>query len=110
MAYSAVKAGKSVSWIIREPGTGPGFFLAAKGIGPYKNAYAIGSTRIAASLSPSILGPENWWTRFLHGTSWGAKMVMGFWEGVNRDVGKVADFEGREGAKEGFGRLKPHTP
>jgi dimethylaniline monooxygenase (N-oxide forming) len=107
MVYTSVKAGKSVSWIIRVPGTGPGFFLAAKGIGPYKNAIAIGSTRVAATLSPSFFN-DTWWTRFLHTTSWGVKLVMGFWNGVSEDINKVADFE-RPGTK-GFEKLKPHTP
>jgi hypothetical protein len=93
MVYAAIKAGKSVSWIIRDPGTGPGFFLASKGIGPYKNAYEVGSTRIAATLSPSIFHRKgNLWTRFLHGTSWGVKLVMGFWEAVNVDVAREAEF------------------
>jgi len=107
MVYGAVKAGKSVSWIIRVPGTGPGFFLPAKGIGPYKNAIAVGFTRIAATLSPNFF-VDNWWTRFLHTTSWGVKLVMGFWEGVVNDINKVADFE-RPGTK-GFEKLRPQTP
>jgi dimethylaniline monooxygenase (N-oxide forming) len=107
MVYAAVKAGKSVSWIIRVPGTGPGFFLAAKGIGPYKNAIAIGSTRVAGTLSPSFF-VDNWWTRFLHTTSWGVKLVAGFWKGVSEDINKVADFE-RPGTK-GFEKLRPHAP
>jgi len=107
MVYASVKAGKSVSWIIRVPGTGPGFFLAAKGIGPYRNAYAIGSTRIASTLSPNFFN-HTWWTRFLHTTSWGVKLATGFWKGVTDDINKVADFE-RPGTK-GFEKLKPHTP
>lgn len=43
MAYEAVKAGKSVSWIIKATKTtGPGFFLSPAGKGPYKNAFEIG--------------------------------------------------------------------
>lgn len=55
MVYSLVKAGKSVMWVICMPGSGPGFFLPAKGKGPYKNAFAMGSTRLAAALTPSSL-------------------------------------------------------
>lgn len=36
MVYASVKAGKSVSWIIRASGTGPAFFVSVKGKGPYK--------------------------------------------------------------------------
>jgi dimethylaniline monooxygenase (N-oxide forming) len=107
MVYTCVKAGKSVSWIIRVPGTGPGFFLGAKGIGPYKNAIAIGYTRVAATLSPSFF-VDNWWTRFLHTTRWGVKLATGFWKGISKDINKLADFE-RPGTK-GFEKLRPHTP
>lgn len=107
MVYASVKAGKSVSWIIRVPGTGPGFFLSAKGIGPYRNAIAIGSTRIASTLSPNFFN-DNWWTRFLHTTKWGVKLATGFWKSITEDINKVADFE-RPGTK-GFEKLKPQTP
>ena len=39
MVYSSVKAGKSVSWIIRPSGIGPAHFVSPKGKGPYKNAF-----------------------------------------------------------------------
>jgi len=107
MVYASAKAGKSVSWIIRVPGTGPGFFLSAKGIGPYRNAIAIGSTRIASTLSPNFFS-NTWWTRFLHMTNWGVKLTTSFWNGISEDINKVADFN-RPGTK-GFEKLKPHTP
>jgi hypothetical protein len=107
MAYASIKAGKSVSWIVRVPGTGPGFFLPAKGVGPYRNASEIGSTRIASTLSPSFF-LDNWWTRLLHTTSWGIKLVAGFWNGVSEEVNRAADF-GRPGTK-GFEKMKPQGP
>lgn len=73
MVYASVKAGKSVSWIIRASGTGPAFFVSPKGKGPYKNASQIASVRIASTLSPSIFNPETLWTRFVHGTNLGQK-------------------------------------
>lgn len=56
MAYEAVKAGKKVTWILKATNTtGPGFFLSPKGVGPYKNAFEIGMTRLAATFTPSFM-------------------------------------------------------
>lgn len=110
MVYASVKAGKSVSWVIRASGTGPGFLLSPKGKGPYKNAFEMGSTRVASTLSPSILNPDNWWTRFLHGTDRGRKLVKSIWNGADEENREEADFDGRKGAVKGFENLKPLTP
>ena len=110
MVYASVKAGKSVSWIIRASGTGPGFLMSPKGKGPYKNAFEIGSTRVAGTLSPSVLSPENWWTRFLHGTNLGRKITNIVWVGANKEVWEGAKFDERPDALEGFADLKPHVP
>ena len=75
MVYACVKAGKTVSWIIRASGTGPGFFMSPRGKGPYKNAFEIGSTRIAGTVSPSLISPDNGWKRFLFGSRLGHKIV-----------------------------------
>ena len=110
MVYASVKAGKSVSWIIRASGTGPAFFVSAKGKGPYKNAFQIGSTRIVSTLSPSILNPDTWWTRLVHKTSVGQKIVNAIWGGADKETRADADFDGRPNALEGFDKLKPHAP
>lgn len=110
MVYSSVKAGKSVSWIIRASGTGPGFLFSPKGKGPYQNAFELGSTRVASTISPSIFNPDNRWTRFLHGTDRGRKLVSSIWAAVDKETREGAGFAGREGALEGFENLAPHTP
>lgn len=110
MVYASVKAGKRVSWVIRASGTGPGFLLSPKGKGPYKNAFEIGSTRLASTLSPSIFNPDNWWTRFLHGSNRGRNIVESIWNGADKETREYANFDGRSGAKEGFEKLKPHAP
>lgn len=110
MVYSSVKAGKSVSWIIRASGTGPAFFVSPKGKGPYKNAFQIGSTRIVSTLSPSILNPETWWTRFVHGTNLGQKIVHAVWGAVDKETRADAGFDGRRNALEGFANLEPLAP
>lgn len=110
MVYTSVKAGKSVSWIIRASGTGPGFLFSPKGKGPYQNAFELGSTRLASTLSPSIFNPDSSWTRFLHGTDRGRKIVNSIWTAVDKENRQEAGFAGREGALEGFKNLAPHTP
>lgn len=61
MIYAAVKAGKSVNWVFKATDiTGPAFFLLPKGKGPYKNAFKIGMTRLAATFTPSSLNGETW--------------------------------------------------
>ena len=103
MVYASVKAGKMVSWIVRDTGTGPAFFLSPKGKGPYKNAFELGSIRLASTLSPSFLVPESWWTRFLHGTDLGRKIVQGIWTGANTETMPPENIKHRE-------KLLPHTP
>ena len=110
MVYASVKAGKSVSWIIRATGTGPGFFVSPKGRGPYKNAFQIGSTRIVSTLSPSIFNPDTLWTRFVHKTNVGQKIVYAIWGGADKETRADAGFDGRPNALEGFDNLKAHVP
>ncbi|KAI4134761.1 MAG: hypothetical protein LQ341_005972 [Variospora aurantia] len=110
MVYACVKAGKSVTWVIRASGTGPGFLLSPKGKGPYKNAFEIGSTRAAGTLSPSFIGPDNWWRRFLFGSNPGRKIVNAVWAGVDKETREGAQFESRPNALPGFAKLNPHSP
>ena len=111
MVYASIKAGKFVTWIVRTPGTGsgPGFFLPAKGKGPYKNAFALGSTRMVATFTPSYFNPDNWWTQFLHGTRLGRKAVGLLWGVVDKEIRDEANFQGRPG-KKGFEKLAHRAP
>ena len=69
IVYAAVKAGKTVTWVFKASDTtGPGFFLSPKGKGPYKNAFNVGMTRVAATFTPSFMNSETWLTRLLHGS------------------------------------------
>lgn len=109
MVYEAAKAGKSVSWIIKATNTtGPGFFLSPRGKGPYESAFEIGMTRVAATFAPSFLTGVNWWTKLLHSTKYGIKMMAGFWGTVDEEARKEADF-GRN-CLQGFEKLTPHSP
>ncbi|KAF5873925.1 putative flavin-binding monooxygenase-like protein [Botrytis fragariae] len=44
MVYECVKAGKKVSWLIRQSGEGPGIFAGAKGRGRYRNDAEMSAT------------------------------------------------------------------
>lgn len=110
MTYACVKAGKTVTWIVRASGTGPGFFLSPKGAGPYKNTFEIGSTRISGTISPSVLAPKNLWTHSLHQTKLGREIVGATWRGVDAQTLEDADFDKRENALKGFENLRPKAP
>lgn len=111
MVYACVKAGKSVSWIIRKSnGAGPGFLLSPEGKGPYEDAFAVGSTRIAATMTPSIMLPDTWWTRFLHGTDRGRRLVETIWTGAEKQIREEADYRGRKEVLDSFKLLEPHSP
>ncbi|CAG8952777.1 hypothetical protein HYFRA_00009022 [Hymenoscyphus fraxineus] len=108
MAYEAVKAGKTVSWVIKATETtGPGFFLSPAGKGPYKNAFEIGMTRAAGSFTPSFMNGVNWWTKLLHSSTYGPKLMNSFWGAVDGDARKEAHFT-RE-CLQGFDKLEPHS-
>jgi dimethylaniline monooxygenase (N-oxide forming) len=110
MAYSAVKAGKNVNWILKATETsGPGFLLSPEGKGPYKNAFEIAMTRIASTFTPSFMSGQSWWTTLLHSTKCGAKLTAAFWAAVDVEIRKEADFEDRE-CLQGFDKFKPHSP
>ncbi|KAH8655977.1 flavin-binding monooxygenase-like protein-like protein [Tricladium varicosporioides] len=109
MVYAAVKHGKVVTWILQETETtGPGFLFSPKGKGPYKNAFEIGMTRVAGTFTPSFLNGQSLWTWMLHSTKYGAKVMNAFWEGVNEEARKEANFDNRKNL-EGFEKLCPHS-
>ena len=112
MVYESVKAGKSVSWVIRASGTGPGFFSSAesnaKSSGPYKSQHEIASTRMAATLTPTFFD-DSWWMKFLHGTRLGMWLVSKIWTGIDSEVRRSVKSAASE-ALEGFKNLEHHTP
>jgi hypothetical protein len=110
MVYSAVKAGKKVNWVLKATDTtGPGFFLSPEGKGPYKNAFEIAMTRLASTFTPSFMNGDSWWTRLLHSTKCGAKIMGAFWSAVDAETRKEAVFEGRD-SLQGFELLSPQSP
>ncbi len=112
VAYASAKAGKTVSWIIREDGNGPAAFLGAEGKGPYKNLNNSFYNRFVASWSPNpfVFGQPTWVKRVLHGTSVGRWLVRIFWVGLDKESRTKADFGRDEGSEMGFSSLEPDTP
>lgn len=108
MIYEALKAGKTVSWIIRSTGTGPGFFVPTDIKTPYKNPLEAAQTRIMSSLQPSLLNQETWWTWFLHSTNIGVGIVKWIFSILDAEVRKRADYKGRKSTK-GFEKLEYDT-
>jgi dimethylaniline monooxygenase (N-oxide forming) len=108
MVYEAVKAGKTVSWIIRKTGTGPGFFAPIDMKTPYRNGLEAAQTRVMSSLQPSILNPETLWSWFLHSTVLGAAIVKWLFAKLDAVVRKSADYRGRKNTH-GFEKLEYNT-
>ncbi|KAH6716659.1 flavin-binding monooxygenase-like protein-like protein [Leptodontidium sp. MPI-SDFR-AT-0119] len=108
MVYNAVKAGKTVTWIIKKNGTGPGFFASLDEKTPWKNPVEAAHTRVMSSLMPSILNPDNWWTWSLHSTRIGAGIVGRIFSAVDQKFRKLANYRGRPSTK-GFEKLEYDT-
>lgn len=109
MVYEAVKASKTVSWVIRKTGNGS---LGAAALAPidlptpYRNGVEASQARIMASLQPSYLIPyRSWWTWLLHSTNLGAKLVSKIFSLLDNSVRKYAGYRERKSDK-GFEKLE----
>ncbi|KAF7897536.1 hypothetical protein EAF00_005764 [Botryotinia globosa] len=98
MVYECVKAGKKLSWLIRQSGEGPAIFAGAKGRGQYRNGAEMSAT-------PSCFAEQTWWSKFIHRSSIFNSTVSRMWRGADEEAAKLADFE-REDAPPGFEGLK----
>ncbi|KAG9241425.1 putative dimethylaniline monooxygenase [Calycina marina] len=110
VVYACAKAGKSVSWILRENGCGPAAHGRAQGRGPYTNSISMFNTRFISSFSPSVFAPLSAWSWLLHGTNLGRKFVDWVWESADRQNRSHAGYQTRQGAGSGFEKLEPDTP
>ncbi|KAH9904694.1 putative dimethylaniline monooxygenase [Xylariomycetidae sp. FL2044] len=112
MVYEAVKAGKTVSWIIRKTGNGSLGAAAFAPIDlptPYKNGVEASQARIMASLQPSYLIPSrSYWTWLLHSTNLGAKLVAKIFSLLDNSIRKYAGYRERKSDK-GFEKLEYDT-
>ncbi|KAI4240093.1 MAG: hypothetical protein L6R40_005332 [Gallowayella cf. fulva] len=112
LVYDCVEAGKTVTWIIRKTGTGPGFLVSAESSLSPKTIYLLGTARIMSTLSPSFFNADSWWNRFLQRTRMGRKELIKFWDAADKAVSEAPNFNDRglEARKNGFQNLKPLTP
>ena len=112
MVYDCVKAGKTVTWIIRATGTGPAFFVTPDSKLSPSTLYLISTLRIVATLSPSIFNADSWWNRLLQRTQMGRNQLKKVFDNLNKSVVDAPKFDSRgpEAEARGFSELKPHTP
>ncbi|KAI4125167.1 MAG: hypothetical protein LQ338_004422 [Usnochroma carphineum] len=112
LVYDCVKAGKSVTWIIRRTGTGPGIFVPAPSRRSASASYSIGTLRIVATLTPSLFNADSWWNRILQRSQLGMRQLTKTWNSLHEKLLTNGDFEGRGERAKGnnFAKLKPHTP
>ncbi|KAL8748809.1 MAG: hypothetical protein Q9184_007077 [Pyrenodesmia sp. 2 TL-2023] len=112
LVYDCVEAGKAVTWIIRRAGTGPGVFVLSPSRKSASAAYSIGTLRILATLTPSLLNGDSWCNRLLQRSWIGRKVLTNTWKKLDKDIVAEGRFDNRgdEAKKNGFPKLKPHTP
>jgi len=110
IVYASAKAGKIVSWIIREGGSGPAALAPPEGIGPYRNSNETLYTRLSSRMSPSIFVPSSWFTRFLHKSQPGRRFVDWIWSVLDAQYSKAANYQRIDIHNNGFHHLKPDTP
>lgn len=107
LVYASAKAGKSVNWIIRTTGEGPGIFMDPTGRGRYRNAVEEGATQKSTMLSPSSFRPLPQWAQSLHqSVSERATLLEKLYAADNRYKAR-ANYRTRKGALPGFCDLEP---
>jgi len=108
IVYNQVKVGNEVHWIIRKSGQGPGVFTnpADNARGPFLNDPELAATRLFGTLSPGCFAQPNLWTKLLHGTAIGSKIIDGFFSPAEEKCKRIGDFHHREGALPGFESLE----
>ena len=107
MVYACVKAGKTVTWLIRDSGAGPAPLISSEGRGAYRNHPEYASTRIMGSLSPSPWATENTRTRFMGRTVIGRSLMVSPWANVDKAVHSVFDNAAELNARDDFKKLRP---
>lgn len=83
VVYHLVKSGKSVQWLIRSDGQGPGLLATPDGGGLFSNSHEIISTRFIAKMSPCIFEPVDRWLWFFHQSYLGSLIRKGIFNMVN---------------------------
>lgn len=62
-----------------------------------------------SALSPSCSTEPNWLSSLIYGTERGRRIIAQVWLGADEACRREADFEKREGARDGFAGLQSNT-
>jgi dimethylaniline monooxygenase (N-oxide forming) len=111
MLYACLKSlppSAQIHWIIREDGTGPGFFAPTDVKTPYRNAVEAAHTMAMSLLQPYIFHKDGWWVWFLHRTWIGIWLVTWLFSQIDIEAKRRAGYTTREGScrDRGFHKLE----
>ena len=111
VAYASAKAGKTISWIVREDGNGPAAFFAPQPVNQrYANSNEGFYNRYLASFLPNPFGSKSFLSMILHGTWFGRIYLKRLWDGFDMGLRGVMNYHREEGKEMGFANLEPDTP
>jgi dimethylaniline monooxygenase (N-oxide forming) len=111
MLYTCLKSlppSTQIHWIIREDGTGPGFFAPIDMRSPYRNTVEAANTMAMSLLQPSIFHDDGWWVWFFHRTWIGIWIVTWLFGQIDIEAKRRAGYSTREGScrDRGFHKLE----
>ena len=116
VAYAFAKSDgeetKNVHWIIREDGNGPSTYFAAQPVGSrYANSNEGFYNRFLAGYLPNAFGRRwGWWKWLLQGTPVGRWYAARLWDGFDKGLRGLMNYQREEGKATGFANLEPDTP
>ena len=111
VAYASAKAGKTVSWVIREDGNGPAAFFAAQPVSKrYANSNEGFYNRFLASFLPNPFGSKGLLSIVLHRTWFGRVYLARLWDGFDAGLRGLMNYQREDGKEMGFSNLEPDTP
>ena len=110
VAYASAKAGKTVSWVIREDGNGPALLFAPQGQAPYKNSNEGFYNRFLANFLPCPWAERTWLYWLMQSTWLGRWYVKRLWNFVDKANRAVMGYDREDGKERGFANLEPDTP
>jgi len=105
-ATICLNAGKTVHWIIRDPGNGCNpFIMLDHDPNAIVNIGAIVSSRLFGQLSPSMYNISGFWYNFLHSGRWwlGKWIVNSFWSASSNAILAGPKYDSSENGK----KIKP---
>ena len=109
MVYASIKAEKSVNWIIRKSGEGPGIFMNPAATGRYRNNAEAGATQKATYINPSGFRPMLEWARKLHQSVSEREALESRLFAADRRYKAWANYRCRKGALPSFRELEPEA-